>query len=285
MSTKHSNLGFAEFLLKSEEDATIFGRSAAWIEHFDAELEDWVAAGAQLPKEQRAAAAEKIITCRDHNLARLDLSRLGLSDLPACIGQLQHLEWLVLVSNQLTALPDWVFQLKDLVGLYVSCNKISVLPEAIGSLSRLERLRIDHNTLEKLPQSLTQLRSLKQLSFGNNRIESMPEDIWLLPDLDADTLSTLQRMEQENRIAFLEHRAQNLSSLMSEAQTVAEDIRSAAGERSDWAPSDYNSTQPHQGLIGLINLQKVRIDSHENALREEINSLRIEMAVRAAEEG
>jgi Leucine-rich repeat (LRR) protein len=284
MSHKHSNLGFAEFLLSSEEDATVGGRSAAWIAQFDDELDQWISEGGTRPQEQRAAAAGKIAACRDHNLTRLDLSRMGLTSLPDCIGQLQQLEWLVLVSNQLTHLPEWVFKLRDLCGLYLSCNKIAEIPETLINLSRLQSLRLDHNQLEKLPAALTQLRTLRQLSFGHNRIESMPEEIWLLPDLDADTLCTLERMGQENRIAFLEHRARGLSNLITEATTVADEIRSAAGE-DDWKAKDFNSTRPHQGLIGLLNLQKVRIDSQESALRQEIDSLRIEIAVRNAEQG
>lgn len=286
MNSKHSNLGFAEFLLASEEDTTVFGRSAASIGRFDAELDDWILDGTARPGEQRAEAAAKIAACRDHNLTRLDLSRMGLTSLPACVGELYQLEWLVLVSNQLTTLPDWVCSLRGLVGLYASCNRIASLPESLGNLSRLERLRVDHNHLEGFPESLAQLGSLQQLSFGNNRIEKLPDSVWSLSALDSETLFSLPRMEQENRIAYLEHRAKNLSSMMHETDQVARDVISATTPHShtlSHSPSPGEETAvPCQGMIGLLALQRVQLASEESAVRSEIDSLRIDLAVQNA---
>jgi len=278
MDHTYSNLGFAEFLLSSEEDTTVYGRSASWIAHFDAELDDWVVQAAAAPQEKRAEAAAKIAACRDHNLTRLDLSRLGLSSLPDCIGQLQQLEWLVLVSNNLTALPGWVCKLPDLVGLYVSCNRIEHLPDSLGELTRLERLRLDYNRLQKLPDSIGQLRSLKQISLGHNHIDSLPDSLWLLPSLDVETLVTLPRMEQENRIAHLEHKARGLSSLLQEAERSEQEAISTLHPESSAAETPV----PTPGLMGLLALQRVQLASEESALRSEIDSLRTDLAVQNA---
>ena len=278
MNSKHSNLGFAEFLLASEEDTTVFGRSASSIACFDGELDDWILDSTAQPGEQRSEAAAKIAVCRDHNLTRLDLSRMGLTRLPSCVGELYQLEWLVLVSNKLTALPGWVCGLRELSGLYLSCNRIASLPESIGDLSRLERLRLDQNQLESLPDSISQLRNLKQISFGQNRIETLPDTLWSLPALDAETLFTIPRMEQENRIAYLEHRAKNLSSMMHETDQVAQDVMTATAPVAPGA----EPSAPSQGLMGLLALQRVQMASEESAVRNEIDSLRMDLAVKNA---
>lgn len=283
MSNSHSNLGFAEFLLASEEDATLVGRDPSWIAAFDAALDEWIAEAADRPEEKRAEAAARIATCRDHNLSRLDLSRMGLSSLPDCLGDLQQLEWLVLVSNNLTALPDWVCKLRDLTGLYLSFNRLETLPAALGELSRLEKLRLDNNHLEHLPESIGDLRQLTQLSFGQNRIECLPDGVWLLPSLDAETIYTLPRMEQENRIAFLEHRAKNLSVMLAETQRTEEGVIAAAHPVPD--PDIDQTPVPSQGLMGLLALQRVQIASAVSEVRDEINSLRIDLAVQDAELG
>lgn len=282
MSGKHSNFGFADFLLTSEEDTTVYGRSATAIARFDEALDEWIEAGKDRPAERRAEAAAKITSARDHNLTRLDLSRLALSSLPECISTLDQLEWLVLVSNQLTELPAWVTRMPFLVGLYVSCNKLTQLPANIGDLSRLERLRIDHNSLEKLPDSIGQLRALKQLSFGANRIEALPEVVWFLPELDDETVSTLPRIEQENRIAYLEYKARNIDQLLYENHEVAKDVSilSAAAPDSPTSPPTA-----HQGLMGLLALQRVQLGSRARALHSEIESMRIDIAVQDAELG
>ncbi|MEY3202145.1 MAG: leucine rich repeat scaffold protein [Pseudomonadota bacterium] len=278
MQTKHSNFGFAEFLLSSEEDTTVSGRSASWIALFDSELDDWITESGVSREEKRAEAAAKIATCRDHNLTRLDLSRLGLSSLPNCVGELRQLEWLLLVSNHFTTLPAWVCALPDLVGLYLSCNRLNALPDSIGDLNRLERLRLDYNQLEKLPASIANLRALKQISLGHNRIEALPEALWLLPSLDAETLFTLPRMEQENRIAYLEHKAKNVSSMLQETQQVEQEALSTI----EPSESPAETPVPTTGLMGLLALQRVQLEGETLALRDEIDSLKTELAVQNA---
>jgi internalin A len=86
----------------------------------------------------------------DEGWKELDLSGMGLSELPKEIGKLTELESLSLgqwdrekrvwVGNQLSEIPEVVLQLTQLKILSFSGNQISEIPEAIAQLSNLTHL-------------------------------------------------------------------------------------------------------------------------------------------------
>lgn len=83
-------------------------------------------------KERDAAFAEaerRIRRAIESGAGALDLSGLGLIELPQSIGELNNVWWLDLSDNQLIALPESLRNLKSLTCLYVQKNKDLDLPE------------------------------------------------------------------------------------------------------------------------------------------------------------
>jgi leucine-rich repeat protein SHOC2 len=65
-------------------------------------------------KEERYAGEERIRQAAETHATSLDLSGLGLREVPEPLGQLTALQWLDLSGNQLTALPASLGQLTAL---------------------------------------------------------------------------------------------------------------------------------------------------------------------------
>src|SRR4028118_1290273 len=133
----------------------------------------------------REEAVRRIHRAAEEKLTQLDLSGLGLEELPPGIGKCTQLETLLLgkwheekkawVGNKLTEFPDAVLQLTNLKILNLSSNQITSIPEAIGQLSNLTRLDLWGNQMTSIPEAIGQLSNLTQLSLGRNQITSIPE--------------------------------------------------------------------------------------------------------------
>ena len=129
-------------------------------------------------------AERRIEEARRTRAQRLDLSSLGLTELPQSLGQLAHLELLIVWGNQLTALPESLGQLAQLQTLDVSKNKLRALPESLGQLAHLELLIVWGNQLTALPESLGQLAQLRTLDASNNQLRALPESLGQLAHLE-----------------------------------------------------------------------------------------------------
>ena len=102
-------------------------------------------------------AAQRIEEARWRPSIELDLSVLGLTELPDSLGQLTQLQRLILRGNRLTALPDSLGQLTQLWHLFLSDNQLTALPDSLGQLTQLRSLDLSNNRLTVLPDSLGQL--------------------------------------------------------------------------------------------------------------------------------
>ena len=106
--------------------------------------------------------------CALPSLKRLDFNNLNYGPpavAPAALGQLQHLEELLLTDKSLQGLPAEIGRLSNLRKLSVHSSGFRTLPEEIGQLTQLEELEIIGSlNLEDLPASLGALRSLKRFS-------------------------------------------------------------------------------------------------------------------------
>ena len=129
-------------------------------------------------------------------VVRLDLTNNQLSGaLPAELGQLSELKWLLLSYNELSGaipaelgglgklvtlrltrsqlsgeIPAELGQLSNLDGLYLNFNDLSgKLPTELGRLSNLTELDLSWNGLSgAIPGALGQLSSLEQLDLSDN---------------------------------------------------------------------------------------------------------------------
>jgi Leucine-rich repeat (LRR) protein len=134
-------------------------------------------------------ARERIEACRLKEQRELQLSGLGLTQLPEEVGQLQSVEEIYLCGNRLTVLPDVIGNLASLKSLWIRCNELRQLPSAIGNLKALQELHLSENKLEELPLQVGGLAALGQLTLGGNRLVSLPETIGELQNLRMLALS------------------------------------------------------------------------------------------------
>jgi Leucine-rich repeat (LRR) protein len=154
----------------------------------------------------REEAVRRIHRAAEEKLTKLDLSGLGLEELPPEIGKCTQLETLLLgewdgekrewVRNKLSEFPDAVLQLTNLKILNLSWNQITSIPEVIGQLSNLTQLDLHNNQITSIPEAIGQLSNLTLLSLRDNQITSIPEAIgqlsnltWL--DLDGNQITSI----------------------------------------------------------------------------------------------
>jgi internalin A len=121
-----------------------------------------------------AEACALIEKARKHGARKLDLTHMGLSELPESIGQLTALETLYLGVNRLSDLPNSIGQLTDLRELHLHTNKFSVLPGSFSQLTALETLNLCDNKLTELPESIGQLTALRSLGLDDNQLTELP---------------------------------------------------------------------------------------------------------------
>lgn len=121
------------------------------------------------------------------NLQSLNLSKSGLTEVPASIVTLKELTWLSLAGNELTTLPTEMSGIVALAYLDISGNSLSSLPGSLGTLSGLTTLNVSNNELQQLPSSLTQA-PIEEINVGSNPLsEETEEDIEeQFPDVEID---------------------------------------------------------------------------------------------------
>ncbi|RZM79778.1 leucine-rich repeat domain-containing protein [Leptolyngbya iicbica] len=128
-------------------------------------------------------AERRIEAARQEGATELDLSGLGLTEVPEAIATLTQLQSLNLSGNQLAELPEVIATLTQLQSLNLSGNQLSELPKAIATLTQLQKLDFSGNQLTELPGFIQNFRQLQNLYFSGNQLTEMPEWIGDLTEL------------------------------------------------------------------------------------------------------
>ena len=155
-------------------------------------------------------AEKKIEEARRSRVTELDLSGMGLTELPPDIWKLTHLKILNLgyeysgEKNQLTELPEAIGQLTQLQSLNLSYNQLTALPEVIGQLTQLRSLNLSYNQLTALPEAIGQLTQLKSLRVSDNQLTALPESIGQFTELRSLELNNNQLTALPEAIGRLE---------------------------------------------------------------------------------
>ena len=131
-------------------------------------------------------ARERIRQAKETNASALDLSRLGLSELPSELWELTSLTMLNLNSNSLTILPPEIGELTNLTILGLIDNIFTTLPPEIGELTNLAGLNLSGNVLTALPPEIGKLTNLEKLWLNYNGLMALPSEI-----VDLTNLTTL----------------------------------------------------------------------------------------------
>lgn len=96
----------------------------------------------------------------------LNLSGLGLEEIPKEVFEMTNLSVLYLNSNKLKTLPDELFSLTRLMILGINSNEITSIPPSIGNLKGLDELYAANNKIQSLPKEIGKLRDAILLSMS-----------------------------------------------------------------------------------------------------------------------
>ena len=155
----------------------------------------------------KAELLRLIAQAADEGWTELDLSGLGLKELPGEIGKLKSLESLLLsdvaepkvVENPNAKffkslrlnIPHAEFATTFEGQLDTSppnqrntSNRLTWLPEQISNLKSLKCLNLSGNPLNKFPNQILRLKSLEKLELDRTGIERIPYDISCLTKLE-----------------------------------------------------------------------------------------------------
>ena len=108
-------------------------------------------------------ALRRTRSCAAHHDTSLDLSSLGLTEVPPEIWQFAVLQRLYLSQNQLTTLPPEIGRLANLQVLNLYSNQLTSVPPEIGQLTNLQVLDLEFNQLTRVPPEIGQLAALQVL--------------------------------------------------------------------------------------------------------------------------
>jgi Leucine-rich repeat (LRR) protein len=126
---------------------------------------------------EKKTAAKAIMKAFKKDSETLDLSGLGLTELPQCIGRLSNLEILHAHNNRLTSLPESIGQLTRLREIGLIMNSLNTLPHSIVQLKHLEVLKIGENCFKYIPESIGKLENINHLELNMNYLRELPDFI------------------------------------------------------------------------------------------------------------
>jgi leucine-rich repeat protein SHOC2 len=104
----------------------------------------------------------------------IDLSSLGLTEVPEVVRQFTDLECLWLTDNQIEILPDWIWDFKNLRVFIAKANKIQKLPLGMSKLQNLKTLNVRNNKISELPNDIYECYKLQYVDVSNNKLEALP---------------------------------------------------------------------------------------------------------------
>ena len=119
----------------------------------------------------------------DEGWTELDLSSLGLKELPIEIGKLVNIKKLNLAFNEITYLPDEMKSLTSLEKLDLDCNRHPFFPQSLSSMVQLKIIKLDFCELLQIPSVLFKLPHLNRLNVAYNKISVIPKEIEDLREL------------------------------------------------------------------------------------------------------
>lgn len=113
------------------------------------------------------------------NLKQLTLSRTGLRNIspPLKPAKLDHLTYLDLSFNPISAWPDELTLFPNLEHLSISYTAIISLPSSIKNLPKLKNLDISNNQLTEISPEIGFLKQLESLSLNNNHLTDLPNEL------------------------------------------------------------------------------------------------------------
>lgn len=158
--------------------------------------------------------AQRIIAkCKEENNELLDLSNLGLNEIPEEAWELSHIQNLDIHGNHLNELPPEIVKLCNLKYLHINRNYISDLPDSIEGLHHLAAIYASDNAFTSLRSFVKLKSSLAHLSIENN-IEGRSKETALLSYTgEVRRLSSLDGIGELKELGYLCADENDLSTL------------------------------------------------------------------------
>ncbi len=128
-------------------------------------------------------AQQRIEEARQTGGVILDLSTLGLTEVPRELSALVNLQWLSLGNNQLTEVPRELSALVNLQRLWLHNNQLTEVPRELSALVNLQKLSLGNNQLTEVPRELSALVNLQELSLSSNQLTEVPRELSALVNL------------------------------------------------------------------------------------------------------
>lgn len=139
---------------------------------------------AKLEQNPQEEALLRIREAKDEGLEKLDLTGLGLEELPTEIWKLSQIKTLYLNQNSLRSVSPNIDRLSELEQLSLTANKLSSLPPEIGSLNNLKLIFLNRNQLKTLPSEFWDLVNLIGLYLAENQLAQLSPEIIKLKNLE-----------------------------------------------------------------------------------------------------
>jgi internalin A len=136
-----------------------------------------------------AEAKVRIAKCVQSRDRSLDLSRLGLRQLPEEVRSLTWLTRLLAVHNHISEVPEFIGELKELETLRFTFNPIKKLPESLPKLTRLTYLSIAGGEKSAASPAIGELRNLRLLFMSGLKLDQFPNWIPNLKNLETLVLT------------------------------------------------------------------------------------------------
>ena len=114
-----------------------------------------------------------ITNVKQNKMVKLDLSNLGLTEIPYEVFELTNLEQLYINNNSINNIPAEISRLTNLVDINLSNNCVTSVPNELCKLSELQRINLSHNMLTNIP-NMYDFSSLRYLYINNNQIRELP---------------------------------------------------------------------------------------------------------------
>ena len=206
-------------------------------------------------------AEKKIAEALRKGVTELDLSNMGLVEIPEAIANLTQLQQLNLSDNQIIEIPEAIADLTQLQRLDLNDNQIREIPKAIANLTQLQQLNLSHNKIREIPKAIANLTQLQQLNLSSNQITEIPEAIASLNQLQELYLSDNQITEIPEAIASL-NQLQKLYLFSNQITEIPKAIASL-NQLQELYLSANQITEIPEAIASLNQLQKLYLYSNQ----------------------
>lgn len=219
---------------------------------------------------------------------KLDISGMGLTEIPEDVFTLTQLESLDISDNRITSI-DRIGSLHSLKNLYAQKNKITSLPKSLLELDSLENIRFDGNTVAVMTPELATV-------FGVSKVKEALESYFEKASSPTSKPGFLSSGSNINDVTYLRKKIKDLQLEITELKTGGASgssksleeqknwLSSAGGARPTTASSQMKKLRDLEEDLKIERSNNKKLSSEIFMLKNEISKTKI-LSSAAGEEG